>query len=125
MSSRDLVKCQCCGRMMTPVVTRTRGIFVGWQWGWRHGAGRVNGNVCPFCLSENWDDRNRPVHRSVAQKFALVGLIWLVIGFGYGLFSFLGKDVLGISFGPAFESASQWAFLIIGILMYRRHRKTK
>lgn len=125
MGRHDLVQCQCCGKMMVPVVTRSRGVFVGWQWGWWLGGGNPNGNVCPFCLSENWDDSTRPTHRSPRQKFALLGILAIAIGFTYGLFTFVGKDLLGLDFSAALKSVTEWAFVIIGIMLYRRYRKTK
>lgn len=52
MVSHDLVKCQCCGKLMVPRTIFTRGLYGGW--GWWVGRGRPVGSCCPFCLSEDW-----------------------------------------------------------------------
>lgn len=51
--SNDKVKCQRCGKMMVPRVVFSRGWYLGW--GLRLGGVRPKSNICPFCLSEDWN----------------------------------------------------------------------
>lgn len=125
MSEQSKVKCQCCGMMMVPAVTRTKGVFVGWQWGWRYGAGEVNGSVCPFCMSENWDDATKPVHRPISQKFKLLAVVALAASLAYGVFTYVGTDLLGLEFGRLFQTIAEWSFVILAIAFYRRYRVTR
>ncbi len=103
---------------MVPTVIRSRGIWI--SWGMRLD-GHVSGSVCPFCLSENWDGGQRPQHRSMAQKSAiLLGLIFSVIVV-YGLFTeFAGMSQITLS--KNVSMAAQWAVIIGAVLLYRKFR---
>lgn len=123
MANNDKVQCKCCGMMMVPKTIFSPGIYGGW--GWRIGGGRPVSSCCPFCLSENWDDRSRPVEKSVAEKSYL--LLKVVAGafLGYSLFSLIGKDALGVGYDRTFEMVAQWAFILIAIAVYRRYKMNK
>lgn len=123
MSSHDLVKCQCCGKMMVPKTIFSRGFYGGW--GWRIGGGRPVSSCCPFCLSENWDDCTRPVEKSVAGKSALLIKAFLIAAAGYGVFHLFGKDILQLKLSGAVDMVAQWAFILIAIALYRRHKNAK
>lgn len=72
------VQCQRCHKQMIPTVTCTRGLYVGWQWGGRFGAGHVNGSVCPFCLSPHWDDAKAVDRGNLFRVFALIVTLMVV-----------------------------------------------
>lgn len=72
------VKCQCCGKMMVPTVLRSRGLFVGWKYGWWFGGGKPYSNCCPFCLSEEWDGK-RDIRETMLWRHA--GFVLAVIAF--------------------------------------------
>lgn len=76
-------------------------------------------------MSENWDDASRPVHRPVLQKFVLLGIVMLSIGTAYSLFSYFGTELLGLNFSSFFQTAAEWSFVIIGVMMYQRHKLYK
>lgn len=112
--------CQCCGKMMAPQVQRTRGVYIGWQWGWRFGAGHAIDSICPFCLSPDWDGIKRPQPRSTKFKLGLF-LVLLILG-NLGLdvieklYHLLGRAGAYTSVKPAISLA------VIGllVLLYKR-----
>lgn len=120
--SNSKVMCQCCGKQMTPQVIESRGIYVGWKWGGRFGAGHVVGSVCPFCLSENWDGVQRPVHRSTVEK--MIVLIALMIAGSLTLdmlkhiYAWTGK----LAIYESHSTAIQWAVIFILFIAYRKLR---
>ncbi|SIR01063.1 hypothetical protein [Aquipseudomonas alcaligenes] len=76
--SASKVKCQCCGKLMVPTVLRTRGLFVGWKYGWFFGGGKPYSSCCPFCLSEEWDGK-RDIRETMLWRH--IGFILAVIAF--------------------------------------------
>ncbi|MDT4883018.1 hypothetical protein FQZ97_1190260 [compost metagenome] len=82
-------------------------------------------SCCPFCLSENWDDAFRPVEKSVSEKTILLFKVLLSVVLAYALFSFIGIDVLGLSFDGLIESVAQWTFIAIAFIIYRRNKQNK
>lgn len=116
--SNSKVQCRCCGKMMVPTVVRSRGLWI--SWGVRLD-GHISGNVCPFCLSENWDGGQRPQHRSMGQKSLL--LFGLIFGFLVvcGLFKEM-ISVAGINHSAELIKYAEWSFVIGAILIYRKYR---
>lgn len=91
MSSHDVVKCQCCGKMMVPKTIFSRGIYGGW--GWWIGGGRPVSSCCPFCLSESWDGSTPDVrgaiwYQTIGVLLAALCTIVVLVGliFCIGLF---------------------------------------
>ena len=76
--SASKVQCQCCGKMMVPTVLRSRGLFVGWQYGWWFGGGKPVSSCCPFCLSEEWDGK-RDIRETMMWRHA--GFILSIVAF--------------------------------------------
>lgn len=121
--SDSKVLCQCCGKMMVPKTIFSRGFYGGW--GWWVGGGRPVSSCCPFCLSENWDDPSAPVEKSVSAKTNLLLKVFLIAAAGYGAFHFFGEEILNLSLGGTVDMVAQWAFVLIAIFLYRRHKNTK
>jgi hypothetical protein len=93
MSSRDLVKCQCCGKMMVPTTIFSRGLYGGW--GWRIGGGRPVSNCCPFCLSENWEDGKVNLRNTTGFRLLALVLSFLFILTGVAILKFANERYFG------------------------------
>lgn len=104
---------------MVPQVERTRGVFVGWQWGWRFGAGHAIDSVCPFCLSPDWDGVKRPQPRSPMFKVGLV-LVLVVIGsFGLDLIRHLYRLLGHADAFATFKPLISLAVIGLLVLLYK------
>lgn len=118
------VICQCCGKQMTPQIVMSRGIYLGWGWG-RVGGGHVAGSVCPFCLSENWDGVQRPVHRSTAEKvmllLALLITNTLALDLVEHLYAWAGK----LAVYQSYSTPIQWSLILLLFISYRKLRLKK
>ncbi|MCG8910949.1 hypothetical protein [Pseudomonas sp. DP-17] len=123
--TQSTVLCHCCGRHMVPQVVRSRGIYVGWEWGGRIGAGHPIDSVCPFCLSSNWDGVKRPVHRSPGQKLLLVLILYIagqvMNNVVSAIYSLAGKSAIYIEYKGMISAAI--VFLLF--LAYRKYRFEK
>lgn len=119
------VICQCCGKQMTPQVVTSRGIYVGWKWGGRYGAGHVTGSVCPFCLSENWDGVQRPVHRTTIEKVLLVVALILAGSLSLDLLKHIYAWSGKLAVYESHSTAIQWAVILLLFLAYRKLRLKK
>lgn len=111
--------CQCCGKMMIPQVERSRGVFIGWQWGWRFGAGHAIDSICPFCLSPDWDGVKRPQPRSPMFKVGLV-LVLLIIGsLGIDLIQHVYRLLGHAATFADFKSVISLAVIVLLVLLYK------
>lgn len=105
---------------MVPQIERSRGLYIGWEWGGRFGAGHANGSICPFCHSADWDGVKRPQQRSPMFKVGLVLLLLILGNLGLdvieSLYRALGRAEAFSSFKPAISLA------VIGllVLLYKR-----
>ncbi|WP_143068519.1 hypothetical protein [Azotobacter beijerinckii] len=101
----DKVQCQCCGKWMVPRPIYGRSFMdalVGWM-----GTSKVVGNMCPFCLSEDWDGVER-VHRGVL--FKTVALVISVILTYACLFIYYSPLYLFFSPRPSGKEVTDWLF---------------
>lgn len=104
---------------MVPQVERTRGVFVGWQWGWRFGAGHAIDSVCPFCLSPDWDGVKRPQPRTPMFKVGLV-LVLVVIGsFGLDLIHHLYRQLGHADAFATFKPLISLSVIGLLVLLYK------
>ncbi|EMG2118092.1 hypothetical protein ACV344_29785 [Pseudomonas aeruginosa] len=117
--------CHSCGKMMVPQVERSRGLYIGWEWGGRFGAGHAIGSICPFCLSADWDGIKRPQPRSPIFKTGLVIALLVLGNVGLegieSLYRAMGRAETFSSFKPAISLA------VIGllVLLYKRLSKKR
>lgn len=99
----DKVRCQCCEKMMVPTVIKSRGLYVGWQWGGFLGGGRPVSNCCPFCLSEEWDGKADFRSGMLYKHFAFglsVLCFFLILGTIFKLNVIYGLNIPGIVLLP-------------------------
>ena len=89
-------------------------------WGWRIGAGYPVGSVCPFCLSENWNDPLHVIERSPGQKVGLVLFLMFLGNLLYEALAMFDGSYLGGAIVAGRETIFQWAVLLLMIPLYRR-----
>lgn len=100
----DKVQCQCCGKWMVPRPIYGRSFMdalVGWM-----GTSKVVGNMCPFCLSEDWDGVER-VHRGVLFKTVALALAVFI--------TYASIIIFIILVSPIEEMLNKWAFIVDNI----------
>ncbi|WP_217648073.1 hypothetical protein, partial [Azotobacter beijerinckii] len=115
----DKVQCQCCGKWMVPRPIYGRSFMdalVGWM-----GTSKVVGNMCPFCLSEDWDGGNHPRHKTVGQKTALLVALFFMGSILEDLIKYIIKVF------PELNDTGIVPLLHVGIVvlviyLYRKHR---
>lgn len=123
--TQTTVLCHCCGHHMVPQVVRSRGIYVGWEWGGRIGAGHPIDSVCPFCLSSNWDGVQRPEHHGPAYKLGLIVALAFVGAIFLAIIEGLYEVTNHRQAFKEFEPFINWAVLGLGVLIYRAKRFKK
>ena len=123
--SNDKVQCRCCGKMMVPRVTYSRSFLMGWLWGWLPLVGHPSGNVCPFCLSENWDNPYKPVPRTPGQKiFLLLSLLFFGLIIAESLM-LADSHYFGGALLADKRTFVEWSVILLVIPVYRRMSVTR
>ena len=105
--SDSKVKCQCCGKVMTPTVLKSRGVFVGWEYGWWFGGGKPVSSCCPFCLSEEWD--GKPDIRDT--------MLWRHVGFVLSILAFFLFFLGGIKLNAVLVGQFVFDFGVLGLIL--------
>lgn len=88
------VNCQCCGKIMVPRTTYSRGLL-GYS---------PTSSHCPFCLSDNWHGGNPSLHERI---------FWLM-GFGLGVLAcvMVGALLFKLQWLAGIEGVYPWLTLL-------------